>query len=255
MSLLSLQNIGFEVSSRQILRDVSFEVAPGEVLALLGPNGAGKSTLLSIIAGDVKASSGQILIEDAPLSSYSPLQLARHRSMLLQKIAVAFSYSVEEVVAMGRAPWRGTEHAKNDELMIAQSMERTDSAHLAERDITTLSGGEAGRAHLARVFAQNTPLVLLDEPTAALDITHQEKTLASCRQLANQGYGVVVVLHDLDTAAAYADRMILLDQGQVVAAGTPAEVCEEELLSRVYQHPIEVLQHPVTQRLLILPKR
>ena len=134
-------------------------------------------------------------------------------------------------------------------------MERTSVTHLSDRDITTLSGGESGRAHLARVFAQQTPLILLDEPTAALDITHQEQTLRVSRELAAEGAAVLTVLHDLDVAAAYSDRMVLLRGGEVVASGAPEQVCSAELLSEVYQHPIEVLRHPVTNRLLILPKR
>ncbi|CNJ28917.1 P-type ATPase%2C translocating [Mycobacterium tuberculosis] len=118
-----------------------------------------------------------------------------------------------------------------------------------------LSGGESGRAHLARVFAQQTPLILLDEPTAALDITHQEQTLRVSRELAAEGAAVLTVLHDLDVAAAYSDRMVLLRGGEVVASGAPEQVCSAELLSEVYQHPIEVLRHPVTNRLLILPER
>ena len=109
--------------------------------------------------------------------------------------------------------------------------------------------------HLARIFAQQTPLVLLDEPTAALDIKHQEQTLQMSRELAAEGTAVLAVLHDLDVAAAYSDRIVLLDKGRVAANGTPAQVCTEERLSRVYQHPIEVLEHPVTKRILVLPRR
>ena len=239
--LLSLSGVSFNAGGRQILNDVSLSVSAGEVVSLIGPNGAGKSTLLGVIAGDIAPSSGEILLDGAPLGSIPARQMARQRAMLLQKLNVAFSYTVHEVVQMGRTPWKGTERAEEDDAVVASMMERTSVTHLSDRDITTLSGGESGRAHLARVFAQQTPLILLDEPTAALDITHQEQTLR--------------VLHDLDVAAAYSDRMVLLRGGEVVASGTPEQVCSAELLSEVYQHPIEVLRHPVTNRLLILPKR
>lgn len=255
MSLLSVQNLGFKVGGRQILQDISCQVEPGQVLALIGPNGAGKSTLLSLLAGDQKPSAGSINLAGRPLESYKPLELARTRAVLLQQTSVAFSYTAQQVVEMGRAPWRGHERSQQDQEVVARALEATDTVHLAQRDVRTLSGGEAGRVHLARVFAQDTPLLLLDEPTAALDILHQENTLKLAREYAQNGIGVVVVLHDLDLAASYADQLLLLEKGRVVAQGSPREVCQAEILSRVYRHPIEVLAHPVTGRPLILPQR
>lgn len=252
---LTATSVSYRVGDRQILHDVSLDVAPGEVLALIGPNGAGKSTLLSLLAGDAAPSSGQVTLGGRPLADYRPVELARTRAMLLQQTSVAFSYTVRQVVQMGRAPWRGTAQAEQDHEIVAAALADTDTAHLADRDVRTLSGGEAGRAHLARVFAQRTPLLLLDEPTAALDILHQEQTLTRARAYARQGAAVVVVLHDLDVAASYSDRLVLLAQGQVVAQGRPQQVCTAERLSAVYGHPIEVLTHPVTGRLLVLPAR
>jgi len=253
--MLRVENISYSVGSRRILEDISFEVHANEVVSLIGPNGAGKSTLLSVIAGDVKQDSGVVQLDGALTSSYSPRDLARRRAVLLQKTQVAFSYTVREVVAMGRTPWRGTIRIDEDEAVIEQMMIRTEVAQFAERDITTLSGGESGRAHLARVFAHHPPRLLLDEPTAALDIRHQEQTLKSARDLASEGAGVLTVLHDLDVAAAYSDRIVLLQQGRVVCVGSPEQVCTAQRLSEVYGYPIEVLKHPVTGRLLILPLR
>lgn len=252
---LTATSVGYRVGDRQILHDVSLDVAPGEVLALIGPNGAGKSTLLSLLAGDAAPSSGQVTLGGRPLADYRPVELARTRAMLLQQTSVAFSYTVGQVVQMGRAPWWGTSQAEQDHEIVAAALADTDTAHLADRDVRTLSGGEAGRAHLARVFAQRTPLLLLDEPTAALDILHQEQTLIRARAYARSGAAVIVVLHDLDLAASYADRLVLLAGGQVAAQGRPHQVCTAERLSEVYGHPIEVLTHPVTERLLVLPAR
>lgn len=252
---LTAASVSYRVGDRQILRDVSLDVAPGEVLALIGPNGAGKSTLLSLLAGDAAPSSGQITLGGRPLADYRPVELARTRAMLLQQTSVAFSYTVRQVVQMGRAPWRSTSQAEQDHEIVAAALTDTDTAHLADRDVRTLSGGEAGRAHLARVFAQRTPLLLLDEPTAALDILHQEQTLIRARAYARSGAAVIVVLHDLDLAASYADRLVLLAGGQVAAQGRPQQVCTAERLNEVYGHPIEVLTHPVTGRLLVLPAR
>lgn len=253
--MLTVDGVSLSVGGRSILEDVSFEVQAGEVVSLIGPNGAGKSTILGVIAGDTKPDSGSVLLKDKPVGEYSYLELARLRALLLQKTQVAFSYLVHEVVAMGRTPWRGTKRAHEDDAVIEQMMARTHTEMMANRDVTTLSGGESGRVHLARIFAQQTPLVLLDEPTAALDIKHQEQTLQMSRELAAEGTAVLAVLHDLDVAAAYSDRIVLLDKGRVAANGTPTQVCTEERLSRVYQHPIEVLEHPVTKRPLVLPRR
>lgn len=234
---------------------MDLEVRAGEVLALIGPNGAGKSTLLSVLAGDLVPDRGAALLEDRAVSGWKPLELARRRAVLLQNSSVAFAYRVREVVAMGRTPWRGTDAQAEDDAAVAEALARTDTERLGERDVTTLSGGENGRAQLARVLAQRTPVVLLDEPTAALDILHQERTLRTCRELAASGAAVVVVLHDLDAAAAYADRVVLFSAGRVVADGPPEQVCTAERLSAVYEWPIEVLRHPGTGRVMVLPHR
>ncbi|WP_129659778.1 heme ABC transporter ATP-binding protein [Rothia uropygialis] len=255
MTLLTTKNIDYRYGETTVLSDVSFDVSVGEVVALIGPNGAGKSTMLSVIAGDLRPDRGAIRIQGRIPHAWAAMDLARHRSVLLQNSSVTFSYRVEDVVAMGRTPWKGTQQQDHDAAVIKQSMEITDTAKFSNRDVTTLSGGEGGRVQLARVLAQSTPLVLLDEPTAALDILHQESTLRTCRELAAAGSGVVVVLHDLDVAAAYADRVVLFRKGRVTASGCPEEVMTTERLSDVYGWPIEVLRHPRTGRLLVIPER
>ncbi|WP_085529078.1 heme ABC transporter ATP-binding protein [Kocuria massiliensis] len=255
MELVEIDGVGLTVGGRAILRDVSFEVRSGEVMALIGPNGAGKSTILSVIAGDLRPDSGSVRLEGREVHGGSPRELARRRSVLPQTTYVSFGYRVREVVAMGRTPWKNTTHQGDDDVVIHESLQETETISLADRDITTLSGGETGRAQFARVLAQRTPLVLLDEPTAALDIRHQERTLRTCRKLADAGSGVVAVVHDLDLAAAYADRVVLFSQGRLVASGSPAEVMTSERLSRVYGWPIDVMHHPVSGRLMVLPVR
>ncbi|MFW0184198.1 heme ABC transporter ATP-binding protein [Rothia sp. CCM 9418] len=253
--MLNVHNVSVSIGAKDILSEVSFKAHAGEVVALIGPNGAGKSTLLSAICADVSLSSGQVEFNGISLSSLSARELAQKRAVLLQKTEVSFPYSVEEVVAMGRTPWKGTSAAQEDEDIIQRCMRITEVEHMALRDITTLSGGESGRAHLARIFAQSTELILLDEPTAALDILHQEQTLKNARAFAQQGATVVVVLHDLDVAGAYADSIVLLNRGKVIAQGSPEQVCTSQRLSEVYGHPIEVLRHPSNGRLLVLPER
>ncbi|MEU3016482.1 MULTISPECIES: heme ABC transporter ATP-binding protein [unclassified Nocardiopsis] len=247
---------------RSLLDGIDLTVRAGELLALVGPNGAGKSTLLSALSGDVVAGesrgdrdSGTVRLLGRALSEWSPPELALRRAVLPQEAAVSFPFSVTELVAMGRAPWAGLSTPDQDECLVRAAMERTGVAHLAHRRFPTLSGGERARVMFARVLAQDTRLLLLDEPTAALDIRHQELVLSVARDLASLGGAVIVVLHDLGLAAAYAHRVAVLSGGQVAARGTPADVFSSSLLSAVYRHEVEVLPHPRTGVPLVVPLR
>ncbi|PKV85463.1 heme ABC transporter ATP-binding protein [Streptomyces sp. TLI_146] len=246
------------LGGRTVLDGVSVRARAGEVLALVGPNGAGKSTLLGALAGDVAGCGGKVLIAGRPLADWSPGDLALRRAVLPQSAALSFPFPVEEVVRMGRAPWAGvggTDAEDTDDVVVAAAMAATEVAPFADRPYAALSGGERARVALARVLAQRAPVLLLDEPTAALDLRHQELVLRLCRERAGAGDAVVVVLHDLGLAAAYADRVAVLHAGAVAAEGAPAEVFREELLSRVYRQPVEVFPHPETGVPLVVPKR
>lgn len=236
-----------------ILRDVDLAVSAGEVVALVGPNGAGKSTLLAALAGDLRPDAGTVELDGVPVISWKARDLARRRAVLGQQHRLAFGFRGREVVAMGRAPWYGTPAADRDEIAVDEAEERADVAHLAHRLFPTLSGGEQARVAFARILAQETTILLLDEPTAALDLQHQEAVLAVARAEAEAGAAVVVVLHDLSLAAAYADRICVLARGEVRATGTPADVLRADLLTEVYQHPVDVLEH--AGRLLVVPVR
>ncbi|MDP9823075.1 heme ABC transporter ATP-binding protein [Nocardioides massiliensis] len=240
---------------RPVVDRVDLDILPATVTALVGPNGAGKSTLLSVIAGDVEPDEGAVLVDGTPLAKWRPRDLARTRAMLPQEHQVAFGFRVAEVVALGRSPWRGLPEEDHDEEVVLAAMASTDVSHLAERSFPTLSGGEKARTALARTRAQSTRIMLLDEPTAALDIGHQEEIMGQVRQEAADGSAVVVVLHDLSLAAAYADRVVVLDEGRVRADGPPAVALEADLLSSVYRHPLEVITHPTTGALLVIPQR
>ena len=241
--------------SRHILRDLSIEVSPGEIVAVVGPNGAGKSSLLAVLSGELAPASGRVLLDGQPIGRYRPGPLARRRSVLLQSNQVSFPFAVEDIVAMGRSPWAGTPREEHDEEVIAQSIEKVGIAHLVGRKFTELSGGERARVSLARVLAQDTPLVLLDEPTAALDIHHQERVMGIIRSLAREDKAVVVVIHDIALAAATADRVVLLVAGEVVADGPPREVLTSERLTDVYGVPIAVWWSDEHQQLLVVPER
>jgi len=237
---LVAREVGVVIDGATILGGVSLEIEPGEVLALVGPNGAGKSTLLATLSGDTRPSSGSVQLEGRDIHSYRHLELARLRSVLTQENQVSFPFSVSEVVEMGRAPWARTPSNLDDESAVAEALRVTDVAHLAARRYTSLSGGEKARVSLARVLAQRTGTVFLDEPTAALDLRHQEDVMRTAADLAAAGVAVVVVVHDLSLAGAYADRIALLADGSLRAIGAPDEVITAELVGEVYGLPVEV---------------
>ncbi|MCC7362972.1 MAG: heme ABC transporter ATP-binding protein [Dehalococcoidia bacterium] len=249
------RGIRVELGGNLILDGVDLAARAGELVALVGPNGAGKSTLFAVIAGDLHPQAGSVRICGEPLTSWTAVELAMRRAVLPQQVSVSFPFLVHDVVRMGCAPWAGTPEEDRDDDVVAGALHASDVAHLAMRHFTSLSGGERARAAFARVLAQRSQLVLLDEPTAALDIHHQEMVLQLARSRAESGDAVVVVLHDLGAAAAYADRIILLSQGTVVADGAPGDVLTTPLLSSVYHHRVEVIPHPETGEPLVLPVR
>lgn len=253
-SLVSADAVDVALSKRTILHGVSVAVERGEILALVGPNGAGKSTLLGTLAGDLRPQAGRVLFDGEPIDSLKSKDLARRRGLLLQSNQVSFPFHVGRVVEMGRNPWSGTDQSERDDEAIGWAMDQVDVTHLRHRRFSELSGGERARVSLARVLAQDTELLLLDEPTAALDLHHQNRVLGLIRQRAKDGRGVVVVAHDLSLAAALADRVGVLVDGRMLAVGTVQEVMNEDLLSEAYHVPIHVLPGPDGLP-IIVPKR
>ncbi|MFJ4683150.1 heme ABC transporter ATP-binding protein [Streptomyces sp. NPDC091377] len=252
--LAEAEGLTVRLGDREVLTEVGVTVRAGEVLALVGPNGAGKSTLLGALSADVPAVEGTVRIHGRPAPAWPAAELALRRAVLPQSAALSFPFSVAEVVRMGRAPWAAVDQ-DDDERVVAEAMAATEVTAFAARPFSALSGGERARVALARVLAQRAPLLLLDEPTAALDLKHQELVLRLCRERARAGDAVVVVLHDLGLAAAYAHRVAVLRAGRIAADGPPAEVFSEGLLSEVYDQPVEVLAHPRTGAVLVTPRR
>jgi iron complex transport system ATP-binding protein len=238
---IAASGVGVTIDGNEIVRDVSIEIHAGEVLALVGPNGAGKSTLLSVLSGDVRATAGSVEIDGRDIRSVRHLELARLRSVLTQENQVSFPFTVAEVVEMGRSPWVRAGSRDDDDAAIRAAIQATDVAHLVTRRYTSLSGGEKARVSLARVLAQDTATVFLDEPTAALDLRHQEDVMATAAAIARRGRAVVVVVHDLSLAAAYADRVALVAGGRLESVGTPAEVLTAERVERVYGLAVDVV--------------
>ena len=240
---------------RAILEDASLDIHAGEIHALVGPNGAGKTTLFGVLAGDVAAQSGEVLLDEAPVTAVRARVLARQRAVLLQENTVAFPFTAEQVVRMGRAPWARTPAADEDDLVVTSSMALTEVTGLAARSVTSLSGGERARVALARVIAQSTGILLLDEPTAALDLKHHEDVMRLIRTRADAGIAVAIVLHDLNAALTHADRVTLLSRGRVVATGAPADVLTAERIEEVYGQPVDVFPHPITGVPLVVARR
>src|SRR6476469_3547821 len=253
--LVVVAGVGVSRGGREVLRDISFTLAAGEVLAVVGPNGAGKSSLLSLLSVDLSAGAGTVSIGGRTVGRWRPRELALWRSVLPQHTTVAFPFTVAQVVEMGRAPWAGLARPDEDTAAVAEAMAETEVTEFAERTFGTLSGGERARAALARVLAQRTPVLLLDEPTAALDLRHQDVVLRVAVARAKAGAGVRGVLHDLNLAAAHADRIAVVAGGRLRACGSPTAVLTSELLTDVYQRDVEVLPHPRDGTPLVLPVR
>jgi len=251
--MLNVNSVSIDIAGRRIVDDVSFTARSGSITGLIGPNGAGKSTLLAALAGDIPLAKGSIMLGEKDPQNTGPKELARIRSVMLQDVTVAFSYLVRDVVEMGRRPWAHTEHADADAEIVDSALAATGTTHLMDRDITVLSGGERARVAMARVLAQRTPITFFDEPTAAMDIRYQEQSLGLIRDLAAHGSTVVVVLHDLNAAAAYCDSIVCLDNGAVAASGTVSEVFTDATLSKVYGWPIAVTETP--HGILVAAKR
>ncbi len=253
--MLTLQSLTINYGARTILHGITFDVQSGEVLALIGPNGVGKSTLIRAISGSVSIASGQVLIDARDLRQLSIEQRARLVAVVPQAVRLPESFTVLDTVLMGRTPyigWLGRE-SEADQKAAFDAMDRTCTLELTARRIGELSGGEQQRVLIARALAQSAKTLLLDEPTAHLDLKHQADILTLVRDLAHdEGFAVLIVLHDLNLAALYADRVALLSNGQLVALGTPEEVLTTDRLSPVYGMRITVYEHPVNGGPLVL---
>lgn len=240
---------------RTIVRSASLHVDHGTIVALIGPNGCGKSTLLSALSGIEHPAAGRVRLDGVDLTDIPRRELARRRSIVLQQNEVSFGFTVRDVVAMGRHPWERRPERVDSAAAIDEAIERCELDGLREASMATLSGGERARVAVARALAQRTPLILLDEPSAAMDLRHQEHLFGTLRERAAGGGAILVVVHDLALAAAYADRVVLMHAGETVAAGTPREVLTADHIDRVYRHPIDTFDHPDTGRLVVLPRR
>lgn len=259
MSII-VDNLSVHIGQKALVNDLSLEVHTGEVVAVLGPNGAGKSTLLKAICGDIKPSSGVITMDNKPLSDWSLNERAKVRGVLAQNVPLSFTFSVLEVVMMGRSPHLRGRETVQDYQIAYQAMALAQIDHLHQRIYTSLSGGEKQRVQLARVLAQiwedqapRPRYLLMDEPTSSLDLTHQHTTLRVARQFADQGVAVLAILHDLNLASEYADKVMLMQNGERLAYGDPFSVLTADNIAETYHMPTIITEHPISKRPLIVP--
>ncbi len=254
--MLEINSISVSYEHTSILKNVSLTVGAGEIVAVLGPNGAGKSTLLKAVSGVLPLRTGSVRVEGQEVFRLSETERARRIAVVPQARALPGAFTAYQTVLLGRTPYLGWlgRAGQTDLDHVAHALALTHSDMLAERTIGTLSGGEQQRVLLARALAQNTPVLLLDEPTSHLDLQYQYSFLNLVRRLAREkGLAVLMVLHDLNLAGLYADRVALLEGGGIRAVGVPGEVLTEKNIREVYRAPVHVIPHPAYGTPLILP--
>lgn len=243
MTLFAIGNLSVHVPGRRLLDGITLDLPAGQVIALIGHNGSGKSTLLKVLARQI-AASGRIAFEGRALSDWRPRDYARRLAFLPQTTPSAEGMLVHELVALGRYPWHGAlgRFGPRDHQAVAAAMQECGVAPFADRLVDTLSGGERQRVWLAMMVAQQAGTLLLDEPISALDIAHQVEVLALIRRMCHeQDRSAVIVLHDVNMAARFCDRIVALKGGRLVMQGSPAELIRTEALYRIYGLPMQVL--------------
>lgn len=252
---LAGRDLAVGYGTREVIRDLDVGIPTGELTVIVGPNACGKSTLLRALARMLKPVRGTVELDGAPISGYAPKEVARRLGLLPQGPEAPDGIVVEDLVARGRYPHQGVfrQWSAADDEAVANAMRRARVADLAERRISELSGGQRQRVWIAMALAQQTPILLLDEPTTYLDITHQIEVLSLARDLQREGRTVVVVLHELQLAFRYATNLIVMRDGDIVAQGRVEDVVSAELVERVYGLRCTLITDPVSGRPIVVP--
>jgi len=253
---LSVAGLSTGYGDHEVISDISLAMEGGSFFIIAGPNGTGKTTLLKCLAGLTRPNKGEVFLDGSPLPRFNRRNLARRIAFLPQTVETAFSLTVREVVLMGRAPHLGMLgfHQEKDTTLAEEAMAFTDVLHLADRTIDALSGGERQRVFISRAVCQQPEFILLDEPTSALDLAHQVRVMDLMERLKiERGMGVVMVSHDLNLAAMYADTLCLIHKGQVAALGAPSAVLEKKQLEAVYGCRLFVEESQVAGTLHVTP--
>lgn len=243
--MLQVSEVSFKIGNKTLIEGVSFDAQAGELIAVIGANGAGKSTLLKLLSKENSPSGGEIYLNGRTLSHYSFPELAKLRSVLSQQNSLAMSFTVQELVLIGRYPHFKNRPSLRDIEIVQLVMEENGLIHLAERDYNTLSGGERQRAQLARVIAQiydaDMGYLFLDEPTNGLDLLYQQQTLQMARQIANRGFIVICILHDINFASTYSDKILMLKNGRKIAFGSPQKVINCHTIHEVFNVHVQMM--------------
>lgn len=255
--MLEAQNISYAHRKFSILENIDVTVNNGELLVIVGPNGAGKSTLLSMLANELTNKEDLIFFKKKTFHDWDCKELAHSKAKFSQNNSHDIPLTVNDVAMMGRYPYFNSVPQKQDEEAVLKALEETDMAPMRQRDYNSLSGGEKQRVHLARVLAQldnnvAQKLVFLDEPLNNLDVLHQHRILQTIKNFTQKGNTAIMVLHDLNLAAQFADRVMLLKKGKIVAHDVPSNVFTKEIISRVYNFPCTICTNPVNQNPLII---
>ena len=253
--VLSADDVSFGYRREVVLREITIAAVRGETFGIIGPNGSGKSTLMRLLSGVLVPRRGEVRLFGRPISDYAPHDRARAIAVVPQETAIEFPFTVTETVLMGRAPHLGRFAFEGDRDLEAahRAMQRTGVLHLAERSLHELSGGERQRVILARALAQDAAILLLDEPAAFLDIRHEVEIYDLLHELKQEGRTVLTVLHDLNLAALYCDRVALVKDGRLVAVGTPADVITYKTITDVYEVDVYVDRNDLTGAINVLP--
>ncbi|MGM9529471.1 MAG: ABC transporter ATP-binding protein [Phascolarctobacterium sp.] len=252
-AVIKVEKLTIGYGTRSVLKDVSFALGKGEIVGIIGCNGAGKSTLLKTIRGMLPKQSGNVSYFGKALEAYTDKELATKIAYLQQHVEVGFGYTGKDIVMAGRYPymkWWERESNEDEKLALA-CMAYTGTADLADRPVTEVSGGQKQRILIAKVLAQQTPIIFLDEPTTGLDMVYQEEIFRFAKALAAKGKTVLMVVHELNLASKYCSRILLLGEGTLLADGVPANVFTEELLSRAYKADICVERDEINHNLSI----
>lgn len=253
--MIRINNLCFSFE-HEVLKDININIERGKFYTILGPNGSGKTTLLRILSKSLQMEKGDIFLDGINVAQIKPTLLAKKMAVVPQSTEIEFDFSVQDIVLMGRTPHntRFSSESEKDIKIAINAMKCTNTLQLKNKSINKLSGGEKQRVVVARAIAQDTEIILLDEPISHLDIHHQIEIMNQLRQLnKNKNITIVAVLHDLNIAAAYADHMILMHDGGVYSEGTPVEVLTEDIIKQVYGLEVYITKNPKTGKTFIMP--
>jgi len=256
--MIEASNIHFSVKTKPLLQNISFKAKTGEFWAIVGANGAGKSTLMKVLSKELTPVSGAVSFHGKDLKKYSLKELAQKRAVLAQQNVITLSFTVQEIVLMGRYPFYDSKPSQRDLAIVDHCLQKVGIAHFAGRIYPTLSGGEQQRVQLARTLAQvwevKDGFILLDEPTSGMDLLHQYETFQLAREMAAKGYGVIAVVHDLNFALQYADQVLMLKKGKTYAIGNAHDVLTRENIKEAFGVAVRIIQPDDTAFPVIIPE-